>query len=366
MDPNERTTRAVKALYYPYIHFRSIDWLKHALLYWEGVKRIVPSDDYVTNDAPEVQTLIHESLVENVPATKYREEAAKTFRPRLDTLARNRGGNYLAGTDGHHAATALDRETKVHIDKLDENLGRQLIGSGLARQVGTAFRMEEGIAALYMLSLAGEASRKLDAPVVTDSPESEVSSLYFNTYEGTGEVTADGLAMARIICPFPAPASLNNVPLERILEIRGQFSAQRREFRRKMQGLAADLGSVDSPEALNDLLTDSKKEVQDNLSEHRKAIDELKVNTVWTAMSISVPTMIVAAAAAAPIPPVSVAILGATALSIGVINWYSQVRGKQRALSQASPWHYLISLEKEVMDRHSTNFNNGMRQLIFD
>lgn len=55
----------VKALYYPHIHFRSVEFLKCSLLYWEGVNRIVPRD-FQPDDPPEVKALIDAGLVTNV------------------------------------------------------------------------------------------------------------------------------------------------------------------------------------------------------------------------------------------------------------------------------------------------------------
>src|SRR5262245_3478541 len=85
-----------KCLYYPYIHFRSLDWLKYALLYWEGVKRIVPVH-VRTQDPPEVTALVEKGLVENVAADEFLNQAADVFIPKLERLAASRGGSFTGG-----------------------------------------------------------------------------------------------------------------------------------------------------------------------------------------------------------------------------------------------------------------------------
>lgn len=75
-----------KALYFPHIQFRSVEWVKCALLYWEGVKRIVPHEGYSTDDPPEVAEFVAAGLVEDVPATSFRESARQRFAPRLAAL----------------------------------------------------------------------------------------------------------------------------------------------------------------------------------------------------------------------------------------------------------------------------------------
>jgi hypothetical protein len=366
MPGNISTTRIVKALYYPYIHFQSLDWLKCALLFWEGVKRIVPSEDYYLRDSPEVTDLVAEGLIESVPATSYREAAAQVFRPKLEALANSRGGNYLVGTSGEFAVNATDKVGNVHIDKLDHRLAAELQRSGLGRQVGQSFQMGEAVAALYMIVLASQASKDLRAPMVTESPESEVSSLYFNTSGGSDKVTDDGLALARIVCPFPTPARVNKLPLQRVLEIRKKYRTERRNFRKQLQTIAEELKNVESPTALRDILVDYRSEIEDRLKTQRESLDEANVEAVWGAMSISAPTMIAAAAAATLLPPAAIPILGTTAVSIGVINWYAKVRGKRRAIREASPWHYLISLDKEIINRQAQDFDMRMSQLIYD
>jgi len=366
MTTQESGPRTVKALYYPYIHFQSLDWLKSALLFWEGVKRIIPSETYLLRDTPEVAELVKEGLIESIPATPYRQAAAQVFAPKLEALAQSRGGNYLVGTDGRFAVKATDKVGNVHIDKLDQNLAVELRRSGLGRQVGQSFQMGEAVAALYMMVLASEASRDLRAPMVTESPESEVSSLYFNTSGGSATVTDDGLALARIICPFPMPARLNRLPLSRVLEIRKKYRTERRHFRNQLQAIAAELKNVESSNALKDLIGDYQTEIEDQVKAQKEALDEANVASVWGAMSISAPTMIAAAGAAALLPPAAIPILGVTAISIGVLNWYAKLRGKRRALREASPWHYLISLDKEIVNRQAQDFNTRMSQLIYD
>ncbi len=42
-----QTTKVGKAFYYPYIEIQDINWLKQALLYWDGLRRMLPPH-YVT------------------------------------------------------------------------------------------------------------------------------------------------------------------------------------------------------------------------------------------------------------------------------------------------------------------------------
>jgi hypothetical protein len=67
-----------KALYYPHIQIQDENWLKLALLYWDGLRRIVP-DSVVPNDSNAVRALVDEGILENTSPERYLEEAEKQF-----------------------------------------------------------------------------------------------------------------------------------------------------------------------------------------------------------------------------------------------------------------------------------------------
>ena len=74
-------------LYYPYIHFRDVEWLKMAVLYWEGLARIVPSY-YSPHDSPEVKNLQDASptfLRDQSPDDRVLRAASEPFLGLLDT-----------------------------------------------------------------------------------------------------------------------------------------------------------------------------------------------------------------------------------------------------------------------------------------
>src|SRR4051794_27073093 len=55
-----------RALYYPYINFRSLKWLKTAALYYDGIDRIVP-EDFAPGDPDIVKELIDkENFIRNI------------------------------------------------------------------------------------------------------------------------------------------------------------------------------------------------------------------------------------------------------------------------------------------------------------
>src|SRR5258708_3266009 len=99
----------VKAIYYPHIQFESLGWLKAALLYWEGILRIVP-DGFEPFDPPEVHELATAGLVSSISPSRYLESVRRLFSARLDEL--------LASHLGH--SWGLDRESGalIHVAEI--------------------------------------------------------------------------------------------------------------------------------------------------------------------------------------------------------------------------------------------------------
>ena len=115
------------ALYYPYIHIRSLDHVKASLIYWDRVRRIVPKmvregqdGKYAFDDSYDARLLADRGLLvctdpvpyENHAADKFFEHIspqAANFRIDLDTgreLARNKHGIHIEkmGMEWAHVA----------------------------------------------------------------------------------------------------------------------------------------------------------------------------------------------------------------------------------------------------------------------
>jgi hypothetical protein len=84
--------QAIEALYYPQIEFPSAAWVKAALLYWEGLLRIVP-DGRTPEDPPEVKALVDAGVIQDVSPAPFRSATSEAFGTRLEDLLQSRRGN---------------------------------------------------------------------------------------------------------------------------------------------------------------------------------------------------------------------------------------------------------------------------------
>lgn len=74
------SSKSGMVFYYPYIEIQNSNWLKSALLYWEGIWRMVPLR-ITPNDNREVHLLLDkgDDLIIGIPPDNYRQAAATRF-----------------------------------------------------------------------------------------------------------------------------------------------------------------------------------------------------------------------------------------------------------------------------------------------
>jgi hypothetical protein len=328
----------VKALYYPHIQFASFGWLRTALLYWEGILRIVP-DGFEPWDPPEVYELAAAGLIENVSPTRYLKAAREAFAPRLQQLL-------LEKRDG---SLGVRREsgTLVHIAELEPELLQELQSQGLATAAGDWASMAPEIASLYKAILATEAGRELHAPPATDAPQEDLASSFFfaKQLSRNGRVLIDGFAWARDLDPFPR---IERRPLstDKVLEIRQSYVSQRRAFRERVQVRLAAIDSLPSVAAVASHLNDFATEIDGEKLARRRALQSSGVRNAWALLKVSAPAALGAAVtlAGAPLLVAAAGVAGSAAL--GVTDWLVQRHHERR-----DSGHYLLSLEETVPDR---------------
>ena len=69
-----------RALYYPYIHFNDIGWLKTAALYYAGINRIVPGGYNLSKEIKEVKQLNErEEFIRNVNPSSASENIVSDY-----------------------------------------------------------------------------------------------------------------------------------------------------------------------------------------------------------------------------------------------------------------------------------------------
>jgi Family of unknown function (DUF6236) len=351
-----------KALYFPYIHFQDENWLKYSLLYWDCIERIVPLS-YNPQDSDNVKLLADAGIIKNIAPQSgtipYTQTAAAEFIPTMQNYLSIHGDLSISGrltrAAGANVSKQVERnasEALVHIQKMDGKVIQLLESSGLANRYGDWFAMDGALAAYYMLCLAAHISEKLNAPLLSDSFEMETGGTFFQhsriTTEQVGQPKDEvGFRLARMVFPLPRPENLAAVSMHKILEFYQKHGAERMQFRQAIEDAVKDAATLEDSGAVKDFLDEKKRLIEYQLNDQKQRIDELGVGTVYSLISISVPTALTPTALAAlGVNPISASIMSGVFLVIGGIAWFAKARGKRRQTIRDCDWHYLLSLQQ--------------------
>src|SRR4051812_31766568 len=208
-----------RALYYPYINFRSLKWLKTAALYYEGIDRIVP-EDFAPNDPDIVKELIEkENFIRNFSPTHEVEMVdlvAKDFLNFAETvlideqkraaLIKKIGVTIPKTSDGF----------KIHSLKMAEELKEQLPKIGLAHRSEVQgnedwFEFEPITGALYMTCLSNFLASLKHLPIVTDDPLflPLIRGIQLDQYKGLPDL---GETLASLVIESVVPENIDSIP----------------------------------------------------------------------------------------------------------------------------------------------------------
>lgn len=375
-----------KALYYPHIQIQNENWLKLALLYWDGLRRIVP-DSVVPSDSNAVRALVDEGILENTSPERYLEQAEKQFL-KSEVFARVLGRLSGASRFEFDVEYAFDKDnkpvsqmlqqasqgllktnqpeikalilpqfqnnTEIYIDKLNRSLIRKLEYLGLVSvdELDDKLRLNKALGGFYMMCLASQISESIGAPMVTDIPEICACGEYLSFGKYPDDETfparfANGdifSVLLKLGIEFPTPESLEEISILDIIKFREQHKDERKRLRQAIESITTKALTISDPYQLADFLSEQREEIKSATQNHRKALNELKVKSVTSLLSVSAPTAIVSAAALA-VSPVALPLTG-MGIALSLINWWAEVRKERREKTQASPWHYLLSVKQ--------------------
>jgi hypothetical protein len=363
-----------KALYFPYINFQDNNWVKYTLLYWDGIKRIVPLS-YDPRDDDEVKSLIDAGLVENIDprsgTTPYAVGAAKEFIPTMNKLLDNRL-NPARGSAISRAISSKDPESMVHVEKMDDQVIRLLMESNLATRVGDWFSMDTGLAGYYMLCLAAHISEKQQAPLLSDSFQMETAGSFFQY----GRITEDtvqpvqediGFHLARLVIPVPRPANLSAVSMKELIEFHRKHEPERMRFRQAIEKTTEDAGKVDDPAAMKDFLEEKKKVIEDAAKDQKQSLSELHVDTLYSLCSLTAPAGVGVVAGAISANPVVAVAASVGGIALSLVNWLFGARRRHREAVKDSEWHYLLTVQKEFnVSEIANRAQTAFREFVYD
>ncbi len=397
MSTEPSQTNYGEALYHPHIHVRDVDWLKSAILYWDSVRRIVPAnfppDEADPDLDKDVRRLVLErpDLLPRTPPTKYVDAAIAKFidcsrhfqgppGTQLDQSGRSAIFDMVQGAYQRiTGAKEMDRsglkelldnllkdsrgsaEVDMWDSKMSGEFGALLREAGLLRDDDTTgyVWVQKAAADLYMICLATVMSENICSPLITYKPEYADVGKYLDL--GVPQQPQDSRIsmLLELDLPFPAREELHEISLSRILQVHDKTETERRNFRKAVEDLLAEGSRAQGDEyRYEGFLKDKKKDLAEEFRQYKEKMESLSIRSVGSLLRISAPTAVSTILTAVAtlgfhVDPFTATALAGTGAALSGVTWWGEVRQQRREAIENFPYHYLLTLEKELPPSHS-------------
>ncbi len=272
-------------LYYPFIHPRSSNHLKAAMLYWDRVRRIVPASMWYTTgvdgDDDDAKILADKGVLVSTRPEPYEDAAASKFFASVEPQAD------LFRIDVETAKGLAARNRGLHVEKFGHKVLGRLHSLGLAHRFGDWVAMHDEVGAFYMFCLASEMADKMASPLLTDSQEEAELGQAFLFAPQLGDPVSDMLLKLGI--RLPSAEQLEGVPMDRMAAFAEQRGAERQRFRLAVEGIVEAAQGFTDQNAMNDYLSSQRVIIKTAVDDLLKTIDELGVGSISNVAKITVP-----------------------------------------------------------------------------
>lgn len=361
------------ALYYPHINLTNKNWIKHALLFWDNISRIVPhsvdptdsediikikyESDFIKDYRPERwdTSETFNKFAENLKSIL---ESDRFFNDRYFRVAgqnRNYNRNYREKRHFFSELANLNG-TYIHVEKIDHRLKEYLFDIGIAIPGQSEWedwvKVDSEIGLLYMTYFAKSISKNQSLPIVTDIEESFSASLYFESLINSDYNEQFEYKLGNLLIESVIPKNINDVPLDKLLEIRNKYDDERTAFFNEIATLTDSITEIKNENALKDAINLHSKVIKKEVKQLEKLYSAHKIETINKSLSVSIPTSLTSLADFVPDPAKPIVLAGG--IMFGIISAACSVR-KEKLELQANPKSYLLNLKSELPNQSFFN-----------
>ena len=335
------------ALYYPSMEFQDTGWLKGMTLFWDGIRRIVPST-YIPEDDDDVKAFIDAGIIDSIDPRADAASIAQEFQDNLDS--------------SYKGACALDMgkpsddpmQYRIHPEKVDARLRELLSSKQISRMTKDWIEVSEDFGRFYMLYLAKAMAEKRGLAKITDSEEAWTATSYFD-YEGS----LDGYPnfevdknIATLMLRNFIPENIDDIPTESIINFREKHRDERRHFIGSVRDFVSRISDIDDSKIILEATREYQKDIESAVKEFRESLGGLKFTSLVGIKTISFPIAAnIAAITGSGTFDYSV-LSTATGLALGLLTSYVNYREKKKQLIKESDFSYLYFIRSSFDNWH--------------
>lgn len=331
-------------LYYPTIEFKNPLWLWSAALLWDKVYRIVPTG-YKPKDCENIRRLIEESdFINSIDPKQYSKESVEEFTLFINDKEKSwahalKNANYRK-----------EQYTKLHKDKVDVKL-REMI---LAKDIKNSdwLDVDDEMASLYMLYLAGNIAEKNNLILSTDSSEAWCGRNFFD-YNGKIDseiLDEDVTALSAVTISEVIPNSIINLTPNELIKFRNNSNDERKEFFKSINELNNALSGCCDSRVIKDILNENILKIKKSKEEYKKRMRDIKVSGFLGVKTAVIPIAIPVMESITNISESMKKELGMLGIGIGIAGTCFDIHKTIKNEKKNYKCNYLLELEQRCIN----------------
>lgn len=280
-----------KLLYYPYISIPNAAWLKQALLYWDGIATIVPTDclnntKYFTRFA---RNVVRQGIIETVSPDNYAYSYPNEYLKFLDWAIENASHFPIEENRFNNSVT---KQYNIHTGKISF-IGSELERCGLAHRIDNQwYAMNSKLSMSFMTFLAILIGQSTDYIPTTDTYKG-MSALFNVDMQSAYKNSRDMRnTMRNSILDEILPVPKDVEDLNDILRFKDKYNDELVRFRRHIENFIAELEGLPQDlqiERCNYFIENAKDEI-DDIKGHMRwfKTPEIEMGTVISALASAI------------------------------------------------------------------------------
>jgi hypothetical protein len=259
------TEEPSSVLLYPNIELKDPLLVKEALLLYDNLYRIVPSD-YKPNDHPEIQqSNVDFEIVASIYPEEYTEGTYQKFQTKMKKWSPIAAG---------FSPAKIAKSDKLHEGKVYSELQKYFINEGLLIKDGRWLRGNNALIANYMIYLSNEIAAQNHLRLLTTTSPAWTTQEFIN-YDGnynrsSRESYHSNVSNRSLIGMYLTdfiPENLRKIPFSEIMVFRDEYQKERQNFLREQSRFIEELPKIKDPLVFKDRIISLQNRLQVSLKD---------------------------------------------------------------------------------------------------
>ncbi len=360
--------RPSSVLLYPNIELKDPVLVKEALLLYDNLYRIVPSD-YTPKDHPEIEQCNRDSeIIASIYPEEYTEDAFHKFQSKVKKWSSNAAG---------FSSTEIDLSNKLHKGKVYDELRKYFINEGLLIEEGCWLRGNNALISEYMIYLSTEIAAQNQLGLLTNIRPAWITQEFINydgnydeiPYDQIRHTTFSDTSLIGLYLTDFIPKNIAQIPISEIMAFRDEYEKERENFLYEQSHFLDELQLIKDPLILNDRIRSLQVQLQIALKEYRDAYKKIGSKQFFGAKIVTIPLAVPVAAYLTSNNPGLTLALSSIGITFGGLWTLNSYLDKQDQLQKKNPYSYLDLLHKysfQSIDGVKSQLSSDMKEFILD